>query len=244
MNAYKIFSKFYDQYIKDTAPLLHQKYFNLVLEIINKFKLNTTNILDVSCGTGILTKMFLDAKFNIEGSNISTDMLVYAKKKGVKTYNKNICDLGFDRKYDIILCFDSFGHVLGKDNIKKALYSISKCLKDNGVLICDGGTKKKAQNMIGQTYNYDSKDYKLTWLNTKLNDYVNVCFKIFDKKSKNYYEENFCLEGHDIEDIITAANTSDLKIIYATLEPIVKLNGSFIMCLRKQVEENHTQPVD
>lgn len=243
MNAYKIFSKFYDQYIKETAPLLHQKYFNLVLEIINKFKLNTTSILDASCGTGILAKMFLDAKYDIEGADISEDMLECANQKGIKTYNKDICNLDLDRKYDIILCFDSFGHVLGKDNIKKALYSISKCLKYNGVLICDGGTRKKAQNMIGQIYNYDSKDYKFTWLNTKQDDYVNVHFKIYDKKSENYYEENFCLEGHDIEDIITAASTTDLKVIIATLEPVVKLNRSFIMCLRKEVEENRTQPV-
>ncbi len=244
MNAYKVFSKFYDQYMRDTFPLLHQKYFNLVLEIVDKFKPDITSILDASCGTGILAKMFLESGYNIEGSDISKDMLVYASQKGIKTYNKDICNLDLNRQYDVILFFDSFGHVLGNKNLEKALSSISRCLRHNGILICDGGTREKANNMIGQTYNYDSKDYLLTWMNKKQEDFVNVHIRIYEKKSKRSFEENFCLEGHDIEDIIAAASATDLKLCYATIEPIVKPNGSFVACLRKDAKANITQPTN
>lgn len=243
MSAYKVFSKFYDKYINDTFPWLHQKYFNFALDIVDKYKPDATSILDASCGTGILAKMFLDSGYNIEGSDISKDMLVYASQKGIKTYNKNICNLDLDRQYDVILCFDSIGHLLGKQILEKALSSISKSLKHNGIFICDGGTKEKAKKIIGQTYSYESEDYRFTWLNKKQENYVNVYFKIYEKKSERFFEENFCLEGHDIEDIIAAASFTDLKLCYATLEPIVKPNGSFVACLRKEFKANITQPV-
>jgi hypothetical protein len=72
-------------------------------------------------------------------------------------------------------------------------------------------------------------------LNKKQDNFVSVHIKIYDKKSERFFEENFCLEGHDIEDIIAAASATDLKICYATLEPTVKPNGSFVACLRKEV---------
>ncbi len=96
MNAYEAFSKFYDQYMRDVFPLLHQKYFNLALEIADKFKPKVASILDASCGTGILAKMFLESGYNIEGSDISKDMLAHASQKGIKTYNKDICNLDLD----------------------------------------------------------------------------------------------------------------------------------------------------
>ncbi len=233
MDAYEIFSRFYDQYIKDTFPLLHQKYFDLALEIIDKFNPDATSILDASCGTGILAKKFLDSGYNIEGSDISKDMLTYANQKGLKTYNKNICDLALSSQYDVILCFDSLGHVLGNKNLGKALSSISACLKDNGIFICDGGTRNKAKHMVGQTFTYDSEAYGFTWLNEKHENAVNVRMKIHEKRSGRNFEEIFSLEGHDIEDMVAAAGATDLNICYATLEPIVKPNGSFVACFKK-----------
>ncbi len=233
MDAYRIFSKFYDQYIQDTAPLLHKKYFDLVLETVKRFQIETTRILDASCGTGTLAKMLSDEHYNIEGADLSEDMLKYANKKGIKTYRKDICKLDIDRKYDIILCFDTLGHILGNDNLRKALLSISNCLNPNGVFICDGGTRKKAQRMVGQTYHYESEEYHLTWINKEQNGHVKVHFRILEKTSGIHYNASFLLEGHDIEDMVVAATPTDLEIIYATLEPIVKLEGSFIMCLRK-----------
>ena len=233
MDAYKIFSKFYDQYIQDTFPLLHRKYFNLALEIIDKFKPGATSILDASCGTGILAKMFLDSGYDIEGSDISEDMLTYANQKGIKTYNKDICGLDIGRRYDVVLCFDSLGHVLGNKNLKKALSSVSGCLKDTGIFICDGGTRKKARNMAGRTFGYDSDDYGFIWENKRDENAVKVHMKISEKKSGRYFEESFSLEGHDIEDLAAAAGATDLKICYATLEPIIKPNGSFVACFRR-----------
>ena len=108
-------------------------------------------------------------------------------------------------------------------------------------MICDGGNRKKTQNVSGQIYNYDSKDYRFTWLNQKQDDYVNVHIKIYEKESERSFEENFCLEGHDIEDIIAAASATGLKICYATLEPVVKPKGSFVACLRKEGKGNVSQ---
>ena len=55
--------------------------------------------------------------------------------------------------------------------------------------------EKKIQKILRQTYNYDSEDYRFTWLNKKQADYINVQIKIYEKKSERSFEEEVKLSG-------------------------------------------------
>ncbi|KAB3529501.1 class I SAM-dependent DNA methyltransferase [Alkaliphilus serpentinus] len=155
-DAYEIFSRFYDEYIFDTAPNLHMDYFNLIKLIIEKFKLDVNSILDLTCGTGTLLKLLTENGFNsVEGIDVSPEMLQKAKEKGLKVYEKNIKEFDLKRKYDLIVSFDSLGHIKDEKDLSKIFNNISNHLNDGGLFLCDGGTREKAKRMIGQKYTYE-----------------------------------------------------------------------------------------
>ncbi len=232
--AYEIFSEFYDQYIQDTAPQLHHRYADLVKMLIEKFKINTQSILDASCGTGILIKILEHENYDrIEGMDSSYQMLCKAKQKGIKTYYEDIIDFNIGKKFDVIVSFDSLGHITDSGNLECLFRSVSHHINDGGLFICDGGTREKAQKMHGQIYTYNSEEYSFVWNNYGSNELVNVELIISEKKTGNTFIEKFNLLGHDIEDVVAAAKDSGLKVIFATLEPLVKANGSFVICFAK-----------
>ncbi len=232
--AYEIFSRFYDDYIKDTAPELHNDYYKLIKLIENKFKLEINSILDITCGTGILMKLLVESGYtNVEGIDNSSEMLKQAISKGLMVSKFDVRDFHLGKKYDLIVSFDSIGHILDDKDLSKVLIRVASHLNDGGIFICDGGTKAKANRMIGQTFNYDSEAYSFMWDNEGHGSSVNVALNIVEKATGHIFTERFGLQGHDIEDIVTAARDTDLMLIFATMEPLVKKNGSFIVCFQK-----------
>ncbi len=233
-NTYDIFSKFYDDYILNTAPNLHLDYFNLIKMIIERFSVKVTSILDLTCGTGILMKILEENGFNnVDGIDISLGMLQKAKQKGLRVYRKNIKGFDLKRKYDLIVSFDSFGHINDEKDLSIILNNVSNHLNSDGLFLCDGGTREKANRMIDQKFTYDSDKYSFIWNNYGKDSSVKVEMNIVEKLTGREYEEKFDLTGHDIEDVIEAAKESKLNVVFATLEPLVKKNGSFIICFKK-----------
>lgn len=232
--AYEIFSKFYDKYIMDTAPEMHKDYLKLIKLMQEKFNMEIGSMLDISCGTGILMKLLIEKGYsNVEGIDSSSEMLEQALSKGLKVAIADMRNFDLGKRYDLIISFDSFGHVLNDEDMSNIFINIAAHLNDGGIFICDGGTRAKANRMIGQTFNYGSDAYSFRWENSGQGSRVNVALNILEKTTGEKFTEEFQLQGHDIEDIVMAAKGSDLRLIYATMEPLVKKNGSFIICFQK-----------
>lgn len=234
-NAYDIFSEFYDEFIKKNCPDLHNKYFNLVKETLDKYKLKPNSILDCTCGTGILAKKLKDEGYSIQGLDINNNMLKKAQEKGLEVFTGDIRSFNLNHKYDLIFSFDSLGHITTKEDLIKTFKNISQHLNEGGIFIFDGGTKNKALAMINNTYTFDSDKYSFIWKNYKNNDTIQVEISI-DIKSNNEMPikvvEKFELCGHDVNEIEEALNETDLTINFITTEPLIK-TGSFVCCCRK-----------
>jgi SAM-dependent methyltransferase len=119
------------------------KYYKTIAEqIINYiesliYKKDVSNIIDLCCGTGILTKKLSAAypKAEIIGLDISGQMLGVARQKtieNVRWIQYDVNDFGkLDLKTNIITC--SYGIQWLKKDI---IYDISNSLSDGGVFIC------------------------------------------------------------------------------------------------------------
>jgi len=234
-NAYDIFSEFYDEFISKNCPSLHNKYFNLIVDILDKSNKKPKAILDCTCGTGILMKKLKDEGYHIDGLDLNNNMVNKARDKGLNVFQGDIRNFKLDKKYDLIFSFDSFGHLTTNKDLVSALVNISNHLNEGGFFVFDGGTKAKAMKMTTQEFTFDSDKYSFIWKNFSENDKVRVEIYI-DIKANNEEStsvvEKFELCGHDVDELKSAISETDLNIEFITTEPLVKA-GSFICCCRK-----------
>lgn len=74
-------------------------------------------VLDIGCGVGNLTKYIMDKGFNVEGIDLSKEMLNIAKQKysDIKFYEMNMKEITLRKKYDGIMLAYSLFHLTKKE---------------------------------------------------------------------------------------------------------------------------------
>lgn len=232
VESYEIFSRFYDKFIEKNCPALHDKYVELVENTIEKSGSRARKILDCTCGTGILMEKLKKKGYEVKGIDISKEMLQEAEKKGLDVVRGDIANIDLKDEFDMVLSFDSLGHISTKREFAKVMKNMKKLVKKDGIVLFDGGTKDKADRMARQTYTYDSEEYSFVWENKSIGKgQVEVSLKIKDNQ-ENEYVEKFLLCGHDIDEVREGVEEAGLKIELLTLEEKVK-KGSFVCWCKK-----------
>ena len=96
-----------------------------------------SSVLDVACGTGVLTPFLLEHKAShITGIDISPEMINAANAKftqynNVEFINTSAEDIDFEDKFDRIIIFDAFPHFCNKE---KVIQKMAENLKPDGRL--------------------------------------------------------------------------------------------------------------
>ena len=100
-----------------------------------------TKILDVCCGTGIITIPLAEAGFEICGIDISPEMLAHANKKAMHLNNatfllSNALDFSLRKKFNLaIMTGNAFQAFLDEHEILKVLQNINKHLDKDGLFV-------------------------------------------------------------------------------------------------------------
>ena len=107
-----------------------------------KYLKNGQKILDLGCGNGRLVNLLKNYEINYVGSDISSNLLNYAKKQDfgkITQYQfieSDMLDLEFENNsFDIIFLVASFHHLRTKSQRIKMLNKVNKWLKKDGLLI-------------------------------------------------------------------------------------------------------------
>ena len=93
-------------------------------------------VLDIGCGVGNLTKYIMDKGFNVEGIDLSKEMLNIAKQKysDIKFYEMNMKEITLRKKYDGIMLDYSLFHLTKKEVIE-VLPKYYDLLNSNGKIL-------------------------------------------------------------------------------------------------------------
>lgn len=97
--------------------------------------------IDIGCGSsGRIIDLLQSHTFEVEGLDISTEMLTLARSKhpGVLFHHADICTWEFPRRYDFISAWDSVWHV-PLDQHAMVLGKLCAALNSDGVLIFTSG---------------------------------------------------------------------------------------------------------
>lgn len=131
--------KYYDRFFLQELRLSREvQYINSLLQ--NYALHQCYNILDVGCGTGAHDELLAKMKYQVQGIDVSKDMISYAKKERVHP------NLRFDvqdiRKYNLDKRFDaciSLSHVIGyqlqNQEVEGMLANINRSLVEGGLFI-------------------------------------------------------------------------------------------------------------
>jgi len=131
----------------ELAMMYHEMYqtifdykveFELYNSILKEYKIH--KVLEVGCGSGNLSRFFIEEGYDYIGSDLSENMLKIAAENNpnIKFLQKDMRELGFERDFDAVLITGrSFTYMINNDDVIKTLKSVNKSLKPKGIFIFD-----------------------------------------------------------------------------------------------------------
>ena len=191
---YDKFSYIYDELMK------RQVDYNLlasnVIQICNDNNINVKSILECGMGSGNLTEQFLERKIDVDGFDISDNMLSIAYNKLIDYNNVNILKGDIrtflsNKKYDLICCFfDVLNYINNLDEIELFLQNAKKQMNENSILMFDINSEYKLREYLGNnTFVIEEDDIFYVWRNSLYKNYIDFEIDFFIKKEKNIYEK-------------------------------------------------------
>lgn len=104
------------------------------------------SILDVGCGTGMLTEKIAEAGATVTGLDASPEMITKAKQSynNIEFVVKDASNFSFDKKFDAAFSNATFHWIKDQQNVIQCIYDV---LKSNGRLVYEMGAKHNIESI-------------------------------------------------------------------------------------------------
>lgn len=187
---YGEFSYIYD---KLSFDIDYEGYAKNIKDLAKKYEIGNENMLELACGSGMLTQYFFDDFERIDALDISTDMLnCFAEKYDNDKVNLIYYDMvAFEQKnfYDlIVILLDSVNYVTNPADLEKLFRNSYDNLKDDSLLVFDINSEMKMREIFGsECYVYEYEDIFYTWDNYMEDDLINMNLNFFVENPDGTY---------------------------------------------------------
>ena len=145
--SHQSFSKvaeFYDELMK---PVPYRMWVSYHLLLLSMQEVKPKTMLDMCCGTGTMSEMMFREGFEVEGFDLSADMIDIArakaekKKMPIRYEVADAASVDMGRTYDSVFSFfDSFNNIIDKGQLQKTFESAYNHLVPGGSFIFDMNT--------------------------------------------------------------------------------------------------------
>ncbi len=188
---YGEFSYIYD---KLSFDIEYDKYAENIKALCKKYGIENESMLELACGSGMLTKHFFGDYKKIDALDISTDMLqCFAEKYDNDKVNLIYYDMvEYENKdsYDlIVILLDSINYVTDPKKLEKLFVNSYANLKDDSLLVFDINSEMKMREIFGsECYVYEYEDIFYTWDNFLEDDLVDMYLNFFVENEDGSYK--------------------------------------------------------
>ena len=184
-------------------------------KIINHIKLKKGKVLDVACGKGRHAKYLNKIGFDVVGIDLSKNSIDFAKKhenEKLKFYVHDMRNVFKKNEYNLVTnLFTSFGYFEDHKDEQKAINSMAKNLKKEGMLLIDFMNVKKVINSLIPSEKKIIDDINFNIKRSFNENYIIKDIEIIDKKINLKFQEKVrTLTLIDFNKMLEKAN---LKII-------------------------------
>ena len=137
-------AEFYDELMR---PVPYRMWVSYYLLLLSMQEVKPKSMLDMCCGTGTMSEFMYREGFEVEGFDLSADMIDVARSKAEKkkmpiryeVADAATVDMG--RQYDSVFSFfDSFNNITDLEQLQKSFESAYKHLVPGGSFIFDMNT--------------------------------------------------------------------------------------------------------
>lgn len=241
---YDEFAKFYDRlgwdsYAKELWPDFKR--------FLDKSGFNIKTMLDLACGTGVFCIGALRDGINVEGLDLSEEMLKKAvencRKYGydIKFHLGDMSDFDLGKKFDLITCtFDAINHMTDFQKWKSMFNCVKRHLNEKGIFMFDMNTLKDLSDNWNNIHirKYPNGDYYIS-KSISFGDNAFITFTAFLKKEGRLYEEyeetvhemSFSLD--EVVNELKMAGFKSVNIMnrkFDIVEDVDSLDRAFILC--------------
>lgn len=188
---YGEFSYIYD---KLSFDIDYEGYAKNIKDLAKKYGIGNENMLELACGSGMLTQYFFDDFNRIDALDISTDMLnCFAEKYDNDKVNLIYYDMvAFEQKnfYDlIVILLDSVNYVTNPADLEKLFRNSYDNLKNDSLLVFDINSEMKMREIFGsECYVYEYEDIFYTWDNHLEDDLIDMNLNFFVENPDGTYK--------------------------------------------------------
>ena len=184
-------------------------------KIINHIKLKKGKVLDVACGKGRHAKYLNKIGFNVVGIDLSKNSIDLAKKnenEKLKFYVHDMRNIFKENEFNLVTnLFTSFGYFEDHNDEQKAINSMAKNLKKEGMLLIDFMNVKKVINLLIPSEKKIIDDINFDIKRSFNENYIIKDIEIIDKEINLKFQEKVrTLTLIDFSKMLEKAN---LKII-------------------------------
>jgi SAM-dependent methyltransferase len=180
-------------------------------------------LLDLACGTGVLSRYFAGLGYDVIGADVSPEMLSVAMKnphERVQYLCQDMTRLDLFGTVDCCICtLDGLNHLSDKAAVREALSRVSLFMNRGGVLAFDVNTLYKHEKLLaGNNFIYELDDLYCVWQNSYCEDgRIDMTLDVFAKQFDVWERHTQTLsetayELAEITQILTETGFGGIKI--------------------------------
>jgi len=250
--AYQTFAEIYDQVMGDIP---YDEWSRYLISLLRKEGIDQGLLLELGCGTGIMTERLQRAGYDMTGVDLSSDMLEKAIEKRDQS-GLPILYLHQDmRSFElygtmrgVVSVCDSMNYLLTEKDFIKTCKLVNNYLDPGGVFIFDYKTRYYFGHVLGnRTENYEDDEIFYSWENafskkTNRNHYHINFFVPNGGNSYKRIEEEQVQRAFTLQEIKRLAKTAGMEFVAAydacTENPPRKASQRIYVVLREKGKKN------
>ncbi len=168
MPEYDSLARFYDRLMRDSDYTAWADYYEALFRAWGPAP---RSVLDLACGTGLLTCLLAERGYETIGVDLSEEMLMQARERGERSpcavkplwICQDLRELDLYGTSDAVICsFDGMNYIPPED-LGGVFYRISCFTEPGGLFVFDVNTEAKFRRMDGMTYVDEDEDLFCVW---------------------------------------------------------------------------------
>lgn len=257
MDSYSDFAYVYDTFMDDTP---YDKWCDYIVKTLDEYNVPKELLLDLGCGTGVLTRMLCERGYDMIGVDNSWEMLSIAREK--ESDDNENCSampgilylLQDMREFElygtvrgVISVCDSINYLLEDEDVISCFKLVNNYLDPGGIFLFDFNTLHKYKNVIGDTTIAENReDCSFIWENyyhdeEHINEYdLTIFYKegdedVYRKAQETHFQRGYTLE--EMKSFVEEAGMEFVKAVDADSQGEVHPSSERIYIIAREIEK-------
>ena len=224
MDAYTSFAQVYDLFM-DNVP--YDQWCRYITELLREYGIQDGLVLELGCGTGVLTRKLAAKGYDMIGVDYSEDMLEIAMDH--RQEGEDILYLLQDmREFELygtvraaVSICDSMNYIVEYQDLVQVMKLVNNYLDPGGIFIFDLNTPYKYEEILGEnTFAENRPEGSFIWENyydgeTGINEYDLTLFVREKEGIYRKFEETHYQRAYELEQVRRAVKEAGMEFVAA-----------------------------